>query len=109
MVGQLDQISRAIGSLETSVNGLHEDITENRDIANTRHQENKARLTSIEEAMRPALASITAMQPIVATLQAGRSRLVFWAGVGMTAVTFLGWGVELGVRTVFEWGVAHWR
>jgi hypothetical protein len=49
MPGKLDEISRAIGSLETSVRELKRRIDENRELQGRRHADNSAALRELAE------------------------------------------------------------
>lgn len=47
----LDDVSLSIGRLLEAVDGLKEDITDNRKVADRRHEENKQRFETIEKTL----------------------------------------------------------
>ena len=102
MAGKLDEISRAIGSLETSVRDLKQRIDENRDLQARRHADNSAALRELAQKLDRHAAAVAMIQPTVAALELSRSKLATWASIGLAALVILGWVVEAGVK----WAVA---
>src|SRR5487761_1312600 len=102
MAGKLDEISRAIGALETSVRDLRRRIDENRKLQASRHADNSAALRELAEKLDQHAAAVAMIRPTVAALELSRSKLAAWASIGLGAVVILGWAVEAGVK----WAVA---
>lgn len=102
MPGKLDEISRSIGSLETSVRELKRRMDENRNPQARRHADNSATLRELAEKLDQHAAAVAMIQPTVAALELSRSKLVTFASIGLAAVVILGWVVEAGVK----WAVA---
>ena len=102
MAGKLDEISHAIGSLETSVRDLKQRIDENRDQQTRRHADNSAALRELAQKLDQHAAAVAMIQPTVAALELSRSKLATWASIGLAALVILGWVVEAGVK----WAVA---
>ncbi len=102
MPGKLDKISRAIGSLETSVRELKRRMDENRELQARRHADNSAALRELAEKLDQHAAAVAMIQPTVAALELSRSKLATFASIGLAAVVILGWVVEAGIK----WAVA---
>jgi predicted phage tail protein len=102
MAGKLDEISRAIGSLETSVDDLKRRMDENRDLQARRHADSSAALRELAEKLDRHAAAVAMIRPTVAALELSRSKLATWASIGLAAVVIVGWVVEAGVK----WAVA---
>jgi hypothetical protein len=102
MPGKLDEISRAIGSLETSVRDLKRRMDENRELQARRHADNSAALRELAEKLDQHAAAVAMIQPTVAALELSRSKLVAFASIGLAAVVILGWVLEAAVK----WAVA---
>ena len=71
MPGKLDEISRLIGSLETSVRELQRRIDENRDVQARRHADNSAALQALAEKIDLHAAAVEMIRPAVAALGLG--------------------------------------
>jgi hypothetical protein len=102
MAGKLDQISHAIGSLETSVRELRRRFDENRELQARRHADNSAALRELAQKLDRHAAAVAMIQPTVAALELSRSKLVTFASIGLAAVVILGWVLEAAVK----WAVA---
>ncbi len=102
MAGKLDEISRAIGALETSVQELKRRMDENRELQARRHADNSAALHELAEKLDQHAAAVAMIRPMVAALELSRSKLATWASIGLAAMVILGWVIEAGVK----WAVA---
>lgn len=102
MAGKLDEISRAIGALETSVDELKRRLDESRDLQTRRHADNTAALRALADKLDRHANAVAVIQPAVAALELSRSKLATWASIGLAGVVVLGWVVEAGVK----WAVA---
>lgn len=81
MTGKLDEISAAIGEMRADVRGarkdvtdLKGDVTENRRIADRRHEENKDKFDEINETLIPLAKTVANMKPIVDNYQVTRAQ-----------------------------------
>jgi hypothetical protein len=109
MAGKLDQISRAIGSLETNVRELRRRMDENRKLQARRHADNAAALRQLAEKPDRHAATVTAIRPAVAALEVSRSKLATWASIGFAAVVVLGWIVEGVIKWTVGWALSHFQ
>ena len=98
MAGKLDEISRAIGSLETSVHEFERRMDENRELQGRRHADNSAALRELAEKLDEHAAAVAMIRPMVAALELSRSKLATWASIGLAVMVILGWVVEAGVK-----------
>jgi hypothetical protein len=98
MAGKLDEISRAIGALETASRELKRRMDENRELQARRHADNAATLRQLAEKLDQHAATMAMIQPTVAALELSRSKLATLASIGLAAVVILGWVVEAGVK-----------
>jgi hypothetical protein len=103
MPGKLDEISRAIGSLETSVHALNRRMEETRELQARRHADNSTALRELAEKLDQHAAAVAMIRPMVAALELSRSKLATWASIGLAAMVILGWVIEAGVK----WAVAQ--
>jgi outer membrane murein-binding lipoprotein Lpp len=110
MVGKLDEISRAIGSLEAQVSSLVRSVDQDRDLANERHRENSEKLESIgtrvekiEADVKPLAKTVATMEPIVAGYAVTRWKVAGAFALGTTLVTVLGWVVSLFAGKLIAW------
>ncbi len=94
MPGKLDEISRAIGSLETSVRELQRQIAENRELQLRRHEDNSAALRELAAKLDLHAESVEMIRPTVAALELSRSKLATFASVGFAVAVIAGWVVE---------------
>ena len=109
MPGKLDEISRAIGSLETSVRELKRRMDENLKIQTRRHADNAATLRELAEKLDQHAAAVASIRPTVAALELSRSKLATWASIGLAAVMVLGWVVEAGVKWAANLILSHFQ
>jgi prefoldin subunit 5 len=101
MPGKLDEISRAIGSLETSVRELQRRTDENRETQTRRHADNAAALRELAAKLDQHAESVEMIRPTVAALELSRSKLATWASLGFAVAVLAGWVVE----AAFKWAV----
>jgi outer membrane murein-binding lipoprotein Lpp len=102
MAGKLDQISRAVGSLEASVHELKRRMDEGRKAEARRHADNAAALRELAQKLDQHAAAVAAIRPAVAALEVARTKLATWASIGIAAVVVLGWMLEAAIK----WAVA---
>jgi hypothetical protein len=109
MAGKLDEISRAIGSLETSVRDLKRRMDENLKLQASRHADSSAALRELAEKLDQHAAAVAMIRPTVASLELSRSKLATWASIGLGAVMVLGWIVEAGAKWCLYWALSHFQ
>jgi hypothetical protein len=107
MPGKLDEISRAIGALETSVHELQRRMDENCELQTRRHADNSAALRELAEKLDHHVASVEMIRPTVAALELSRSKLATWASIGFAVVVLAGWIVEAAVKWTVGRVLAH--
>jgi prefoldin subunit 5 len=107
MPGKLDEISRAIGSLETSVRELQRQIAENRELQLRRHEDNSAALRELAAKLDLHAESVEMIRPTVAALELSRSKLATFASVGFAVAVIAGWVVEGAVKWAINWFLSH--
>jgi post-segregation antitoxin (ccd killing protein) len=109
MTGRLDEISRAIGAIETSVAELQLRADEDREIRDRWHAENRAAIAALTRKLDQHAAAVEMMRPSVAALEVSRSKLAAWASIGFAGVVVLGWIVEATVKWAVEqaWASLH--
>lgn len=98
MPGKLDEISRAIGSLEASVLELQRRIDENRELQAHRHADNSAALRALAAKLDQHAASVEMIRPTVAALELSRSKLATWASIGFAVAVLAGWVIEAAIK-----------
>ena len=109
MAGKLDEISRAIGTLEASVRELKRRMDENLKLQTRRHADNSAALRELAEKLDQHAAAVAMITPTVAALELSRSKLATWASIGLAAVMVLGWVVEAGVKWAVSSVLSHFQ
>jgi hypothetical protein len=109
MPGKLDEISRAIGSLETSVRELQRQIAENCELQLRRHEDNSAAFRDLATKIDLHAASVEMIRPTVAALELSRSKLATWATLGLTVAIVAGWFVEAFFKWLFERILSHFQ
>jgi len=109
MPGKLDEISRAIGSLETSVHELQRRIDENRELQGRRHADNAAALRDLAIKLDQHVTSVEMMRPMVAALELSRSKLMTWASIGFAVAVLAGWVVEAAVKWAVGAVLSHFQ
>jgi post-segregation antitoxin (ccd killing protein) len=109
MTGRLDEISRAIGAIETSVAELQLRADEDREIRDRWHAENREAIAALARKLDQHAAAVEMMRPSVAALEVSRSKLAAWASIGFAGVVVLGWIVEATVKWAVEqaWASLH--
>ncbi len=109
MAGKLDEISRAIGALETSVRDLKRRMDENLKLQASRHADNAAALRELAAKLDQHATAVAMIRPTVASLELSRSKLATWASIGLAAVMVLGWIVEAGAKWAVAQLLAHFQ
>ena len=109
MAGKLDEISRAIGALETSVRDLKRRMDENLKLQASRHADNSAALRELAAKLDQHAAAVAMIRPTVASLELSRSKLATWASIGLAAVMVLGWVVEACVKWAAAQLLSHFQ
>lgn len=106
---KLDEISRAIGSIETSVRELWRRADEDREIHDRWHSENSAAIAALTKKLDQHAVAVEMMRPAVAAFELSRSKLAAWATIGFAAVLVFGWIVEAAVKWAVSWALSHWH
>jgi prefoldin subunit 5 len=109
MAGKLDEISRAIGSLETAVRELKQRFAESQKLQARRHADNSAALRELAEKLDQHAAAVAMIRPTVAALELSRSKLATVGSIGLAAVVILGWIVEAAVKWVADAVLSHFQ
>jgi hypothetical protein len=107
MPGKLDEISRIIGAIETSVHDLRRRADEDREIRDRWHAESRAAIATLTRKFDQHAAAVETLRPAVAALELSRSKLAAWASIGFAGVVVLGWIVEAAVKAVMTWAWSH--
>jgi len=107
MAGKLDEISRAIGAIETSIRHLRRRADEDREIRDRWHAESRAAIAALTEKLDRHAATVEVMRPAVAALELSRSKLAAWASIGFALVVVCGWIVEASVKWALSWAWSH--
>lgn len=98
MAGKLDEISRVIGAIETSVRDLRRRADEDRETRNRWHAESRAAIAKLTQKLDQHAAAVEMLRPAVAALELSRSKLTAWASIGLAGVVVFGWIVEAAVK-----------
>jgi hypothetical protein len=98
MAGKLDEISRAIGAIETSIRELRRRADEDRDIRDRWHTESRAAIAALTEKLDRHASAMDVMRPAVAALEVSRSKLAAWASLGFAVMVVFGWIIEATVK-----------
>lgn len=109
MATRLDDISRAIGAIETSVRELRHRAEEDRDIRDRWHSENRAAIAALAQKLDQHAAAVESMRPAVAALELSRSKLATLASIGFAGVVVFGWMVEAIVKWTVAWALSHFQ
>jgi hypothetical protein len=123
MTGELHEISRAIGSLQSSVINLEKAQERGNELFDQhckddeqRHQENigeirgvRVEIAALRQAIEPLAASVAVMRPIVDGYQATRLRIATLASIGLGIIVVLGWIVEAAVKWLVALILSHWN
>jgi hypothetical protein len=109
MPGKLDEISRAIGAIETSVHELRRRADEDRDIRDCWHAESRAAIAALTRKLDQHATAVATMRPAVAALELSRSKLAAWASIGFAGVVVFGWIVEAAIKWAVAWTLSHFQ
>jgi len=109
MPGKLDEISHAIGSLETYVRELQRRKGENRELQASRHDDKSAELRDLAAKLDQHVAAMEVIRPTVAALELSRSKLATWASIGFAVAVLAGWVVEAAVKWAVGWVLGHFQ
>jgi predicted RNase H-like nuclease (RuvC/YqgF family) len=109
MANKLDEISRAIGAIETSTRELRRRAEEDREIRDRWHAENRAAIAMLTQKLDQHAAAVEMLRPAVAALELSRSKLAAWASIGFAGVVVFGWIVEGVVKAVAAWAWSHFH
>jgi hypothetical protein len=107
MAGRLDEISRAIGSIETSVRELQRRADEDRETCDRWHAESRAAIAALTRKLDQHAAAVEMMRPAVAALEVSRSKLAAWASMGFAGIVVFGWIVETTVKWAIDRAWSH--
>ena len=107
MAGKLDELSRVIGAIETSVGELRRRADEDRQIRERWHAESRAAIAALAEKLDRHAAAVDVLRPTVAALELSRSRLAAFASIGFAAVVLFGWIIEAAVRWAVTRVLSH--
>jgi predicted RNase H-like nuclease (RuvC/YqgF family) len=109
MAGKLDEISRTIGAIETSVRDLRRRAEDDRKLHNRWHAENRAAIAALAQKLDHHADTVAALRPAVAALELSRSKLAAWASIGFAGVVVFGWIVEGAVKWAVGWILSHFQ
>lgn len=107
MPGKLDEISRAIGAIETSIRELWRRADEDRETRDRWHAESRAAIAALAQKLDKHAAAVEMMRPAVAALVLSRSKLAAWASIGLASVAVFGWIVEAMIKLAVTWVWSH--
>ena len=74
MAGKLDEISRVIGAIETSVRDLRRRADEDRETRDRWYGESRASIAALTQKLDQHAAAVEMLRPAVAALQLSRSK-----------------------------------
>ena len=109
MAGKLDEISRAIGALETSVRELKRRMDESGRLQAQRHADSAATLRQLAEKLDQHAAAVAMIRPTVAALELNRSKLATWVSIEIVSVVVLGWVLEAGIKWAVTATLSHFQ
>src|ERR1700731_2714559 len=109
MPGKIDEIRRAIGSLETRVRELQRRMDENRELLAHRHDDNAAALRELSAKLDQHAESVEISRPTAPALEMSLSKIATWASVGFAVAVPAGWIVEVTVKWAGRWVLSHSR
>jgi hypothetical protein len=107
MPGKLDDISRVIGAIETSVRDLRRRADEDRETRNRWYAESRAAIAALTQKIDQHAAAVEVLRPAVAALELSRSKLAAWASIGFAGVVVFGWIVEAAVKWALTRALSH--
>jgi len=100
MSGKLDEISRAIGAIETAVQELQRRADEDRETRDRWHTESQAAVAALTKKLDQHAAAVELMRPAVAALELSRSKLATWASLGVAFFVVFGWIAEATIKQI---------
>jgi len=109
MPGKLDEISRIIGAIETSVRELRRRADEDRETRDRWFAESRAAIAALTQKLDEHAAAVEMLRPAVAALELSRSKLAAWASIGFAGVVIFGWIVEASVKAAVTWAWSHFQ
>jgi predicted RNase H-like nuclease (RuvC/YqgF family) len=109
MPGRLDEISRAIGGIETSVRELQRRADEDRETRDRWYAESRAAIAALTQKLDQHAGAVERLRPAVAALELSRSKLAAGATIGLACVVVFGWMVEATIKWTVTWAWSHLR
>ena len=109
MAGKLDDISRTIGAIETSVRELRRRADEDRETRDRWFDESRAAIAALTQKLDQHAAAVEMLRPAVAALELSRSKLAAVASIGVAGVVVFGWIVEAAVKWVLARALSHFQ
>lgn len=109
MTGKLDEISFQIGQLTSTVGSVAQQITDNRSVADKRHDENRSRLDAIEDTLTPLTLTVAKLTPIVEGIQITRWKMAGAMMVGSLVLAGIGWVITLAAGKITTWALSFVR
>ncbi len=107
MPGKLDDISRVIGAIETSVRDLRRRADEDRETRDRWYAESRAAIAALTQKIDQHAAAVEVLRPAVAALEISRSKLAAWASIGLAGVVVFGWILEATVKWALTRALSH--
>ena len=107
MSGRVDEISRAIGAIETAIHELRRRADEDRETRERWFAESRAAIAALTQKLDRHAAAVDMLRPAVAALELSRSKLATFASIGFAGVVVLGWIVEAALKTAVTWAWSH--
>lgn len=125
MPGKLDEISRLLGSIETSIGELARRAGEDRTQRDHEHRENQKGIAGVRDALEDRSRKfdefakrtdkrISALELLPSGgLQMTRTRMAILASIGLGVVVLTGWVIQAGISYAVQWAakllVSHWH
>jgi predicted RNase H-like nuclease (RuvC/YqgF family) len=109
MAGKLDEISRIIGAIETSVRELRRRADEDRETRDHWYAESRVAIAALTQKLDQHATAVEMLRPAVAALELSRSKLAAWASIGFAGVVVFGWIVEATVKWALGWAWSHFQ
>ena len=107
MPGKLDQISHAIGTIESAIRELQRRADEDREIRDQWFDESRAAIAGLTQKLDQHAAAVEMLRPAVAALELSRSKLAAYASIGFAGMVVFGWIVEATVKWAVDRAWAH--
>lgn len=105
MPGQLDQISRVIGNIESKIDEIEVRTTEDRAIGNRRHAENQEAIGKLSAKLESHAIAL-AIQPSV---WMSKRRLTGLASIGIAVLGGAGLVAETMIKWFVNWALSHFH